>query len=216
MSDIIIPHFTQSTLLAPYALAKQTVYAVPTTIDLTAKPGAFLHLGVGLGGSTNYTQGVEVLIRTLPASQSRFGDYWSARSRLDAGVRLINNGSGYNVGSSSFAFDGAAGTAFVYGDWLCCWSLIALPSAGAITPTGTGCEFMRACSTSTPLITPGGCVFTKIDNELITNASVWPKIWLAPGSVYELAFDSTANANGDVSLCYAVLETYDYDLKSTV
>lgn len=217
MSDAIRPSYSESVVLAPWAI-NGAGGLKSVTLDLRTKVGAFLKIGVGLSGSTNLTNGVDVLaFRTLnnAAGAEYSAPYFSARSGNVVGARLINNASGYTAGTNSFAYDGTGGTLFSIGDTLCFWGTATVPSAeGAITTNGV--EFLR-CSkgTTTPLVTSTACTIAKVDNEVFCQGNTWD-VWLEGGATYELVFDSGNNAAGGYVACKADAQIYDYDLKVTV
>lgn len=220
MATAMRPKWTDSIQVqAPYGLIKGST--LRTTWDLREKVGASLFAGVGAGGSTSLTNGVDFLVRRVLNNDSADPYYsapvFAAKSFAATHVRLINNASGYSAGASSFAFDGAAGSAvFTVGDILAFWGLTTIPTSnGAISPAN-GAEFLRlAGGTTTPLLTDKGCRFAKIDNEVIGLASTW-NVRLEGGSLYELVWDYVDDAAGEAVLCMADGQTYDYDEQITV
>lgn len=219
------PSWTDSVVVqAPYALIKTSGLIRSTTgLDLRAKYGGFLKLAVGTGGATALTNGVDAIVRrtlgNAAVSQHKYSAPYAAfRSRTAAGLRLLNNGAGYAAGSSSFAFDGATGTAHAVGDLLFFWGIdsgAGIPTAsGAITPNH-GCEVLRCSSgTSTPFITDSPSLWDHHDNEYVGNADAW-ELWLPGGATYELIFDYGNNAAGEAVAVMADIQTYDKTIKVT-
>jgi len=213
MATTFTPVWTDNVeVLAPYALIKGE--SVRATFDLRGKIGAFLKVGIGFGGSTDLTNGVDVrLYRMLnnDGESIQFGAaYWSQRTGLDPGVALVNNGSNYAAGSSSIAYDGGAGRAFVAGDTLCFWGETSIPVASGAIATPT-VEFVKmGKGATTPFLLDTPTKYAHNDNEYVGLANTW-EIWIPGGSTYALVFDYLDDAAGEAVCCAASMQTHDSD-----
>jgi hypothetical protein len=202
-----------SVVLAPYALIKAASHRV--VIDLRTKIEAHIQIGVGFGGSTDLTNGVDVrLYRCLGNDAAAATQYattiWQARTGLDPGVAKVNNGAGYDVAAVSIAYDGGAGRAFVAGDKLCFWGETAIPEASGAIATPT-VEFITAGkAAATPFLLDTGLKFAHADNEYIGLANTWA-VWVSGGSTYALVFDYLDDAAGEAVCCAASMQTHDSD-----
>ena len=180
------------------------------TIDLRTKFGAYLFLGVGRGGTTALTNGVNVEVRRMlnnggvlmPGSPH----FTTITDTATAFAKQINNGAGYAVGTTAFATDGT-GTPAADED-LCFWGKTAVQSDGTTLPD---LEFLRVSKFSSPTLTVDSpCKVAKIDNELFTNkANCW-SVWCPGGCVYEVIFDYGDDAAGDAVAVVCHAQTFDY------
>ena len=199
---------TGAAVVSPVTLGRGEVER--ETIDLRTKFGAYLFLGVGRGGTTALTNGVNVEVRRMlnnggvlmPGSPH----FTTITDTATAFAKQINNGAGYAVGTTAFATDGT-GTPAADED-LCFWGKTAVQSDGTTLPD---LEFLRVSKFSSPTLTVDSpCKVAKIDNELFTNkANCW-SVWCPGGCVYEAIFDYGDDAAGEAVavVCYA--QTFDY------
>lgn len=214
MSTSFTPVWTDNVeVCAPYALIKGESYRV--TFDLRNKIEARLQIGVGFGGSTDLTNGVDVkLYRMLnnDGNSIQFGaPIQQFRTTIDPGVCLVNVGGTAAVGTSSIAYSSGTGRAFVAGDTLCFWGETTVPVvSGAIaTPT---VEFIRAGkAAATPFLLDTPTKYEHSDTEIIALANSW-NVWLAGGSTYALVFDYLDDAAGEAVCCAASMQTHDSDV----
>jgi hypothetical protein len=201
------PSWSESTVISPVALAKGEVERA--TLDLRTKFGAFIFLGLGRGGTTALSSGVNVEIRRTYNNDGFIlpgAPHFAALSDTVAAiVKLINNGAGYAIGTSAFAIDGT-GTP-VGDDDLCFWGFDAVQADGTALPN---LEFLRVSKFSNPTLTVDTpCKIAKIDNELITNkANSW-NVWCPGGCTYEVIFDYGDDANGEAVAVVAYAQIYD-------
>ena len=180
------------------------------TVDLRAKFGAHLFLGVGRGGPTALTNGVNVEVRRMLNNGGVLfpgAPHFAALGDTAAAyAKQINNGAGYPAGTVAFATDGT-GTPSADED-LCFWGKTAVQSDGVALPD---LEFLRVSKFSSPTLTVDSpCKVAKIDDELLTDkANCW-SVWCPGGCVYEVVFDYGDDAAGDAVavVCYA--QTFDY------
>jgi hypothetical protein len=205
-------------VLAPWALVKGDLKRV--TLDLRGQLGAYLQIGVGLGGNTPLTNGVDVYINAMlngDAGKPAYGaPHLQVRSRTTGGVRQINFDGGYPADSSALAFDGSGGVSFAAGERLFFWGVTAIPTAsGAISPAH-GCEILGVSKgTSTPVVVSPPCRFAKLDNEWFCQADSW-SIWVPGGSVVAVTFDYGDDAAGEAVACMADAIVYKYYAKVPV
>jgi hypothetical protein len=216
MSTILTPLWTDNLVVqAPYALGYGASLVSTTNLDLRAKHGGMLFIGVGRSGTTTLTYGISVFVRRLlnngTATAKYSASHFSAVSGLLCGQRLINSVPGYIATTKSFAFDGTGGTLFSVGDIICFWGVTAIPGADGLVSPANGSEFLRCgTGTTTPLKTDDGCGFAKIDNEIFCQGDAW-MVWLPGGSLYEVVWDYLQSTAGGRVLCAARLQTYDSD-----
>jgi hypothetical protein len=204
------PSWTDSgaTVISPQSLARGS--AVRGTIDLRAKYGAQLLLGVGRGATAALTNGVNVEVRRMLNNGGIVfpgAPHFAALSDTAAAyAKQINNGGGYAAGTSAFAVDGT-GTPAADED-LCFWGFAAVQAGGVALPN---LEFLRVSKFASPNVTVDSpCKLAKIDDELFTNkANLW-SVWCPGGCVYEVVFDYGDDAAGEAVavVCYA--QTFDY------
>jgi len=194
---------TGTAVVSPVALGRGEVER--GAIDLRDKFGARLFLGVGRGGTTALTNGVNVEIRRM---LNGGGILWPGAPEVSyvsdaaaAYAKQINNAGGYAAGAVAFAVDGT-GTPAADED-LCFWGTTAVQADGTALPN---IEFLRVSKFSSPTVTvDSGCKMAKIDNELFTNkANCW-SVWCPGGCVYEVIFDYGDDAAGEAMavVCYA-------------
>ena len=192
-----------TTVISPVALGRGNVKR--GTIDLRSKFGAYLFLGVGRGGTTALTNGVNVEVRRM---LNNGGILWPAAPHFAAltdtaaaYAKQINNAAGYAAGSTDFAVDGT-GTPAADED-LCFWGATAAAADGTALPN---LEFLRVSKFSSPTLTvDAGCKVAKIDDELLTNRANGWSLWCPGGCTYEVVFDYGDDAAGDAVavVCYA-------------
>lgn len=194
---------TGTQVIAPQTLAKGS--AVRGTINLLTKHGAFLVVGIGRGGITVLTTGVNVEIRrTLNAGAILMpGSPWfSALSTTAAAIlKAINFGAGYAAGTSAFEIDGT-GTPAADDDFAC-WGKTAVPADGTALPD---LEFVRVSKFSgTTLTIDAPCKVAKIENEVLTSkADLWC-VWIPGGCTVEVVIDYGDDSAGEAVavVCYA-------------
>jgi hypothetical protein len=198
---------TGATVVAPAALGRGNVKR--GTIDLRDKFGAYLYVGLGRGGTTALTNGVNIEIRR---TLNNGGILWPASPHFAAltdtaaaYAKQINNAGGYTVDTAVFAVDGT-GTPSADED-LCFWGKTAVQADGVALPD---LEFLRISKFSSPTLTiDSPCKRAKIDDELFTNkANCW-SVWCPGGCVYEAIFDYGDDTAGEAVavVCYA--QTFD-------
>ena len=198
---------TGATVVSPVALGRYEVER--GTIDLRAKFGAYLFLGVGRGGTQPLINGVNVEVRRtlnnggllMPGAPH----FAAITDTAAAFAKQINNGAGYPAGTYTFATDGS-GTPAADED-LCFWGKTAVQSDGTALPD---LEFLRVSKFSSPTLTVDSpCKRAKINDELFTNkANCW-SLWCPGGCVYEVVFDYGDDAVGDAVAVAAYAQTYD-------
>ena len=222
MSKSVTPNWTDNLpLIVPTALIKGSATALQVsraTLDLRTKKGAMLFLAIGTGGSTAIVNPCNAIVRRILNSDATGTHQYATplvqySGRTTSGVRQINNGSNYVLGTTSFIFDGSGGTAHAIDDKLFFWGVTTIPTAsGAINPT-FGCEVVRcAGGLTTPLIIDAGTKYAHNDNEFIGNADSW-SCWLPGGSMYEVIFDYTGATAGEAC---AVMADYQLYLGDTI
>jgi hypothetical protein len=191
-------------VIAPQALEKG--YSIRGTLDLSTKFGAYLFLGLGRGGTTVLTNGVNVEVRrNVQAGSIRFpgAPWFSALSTTAAAiVKLINNTPGpYPVGTTALTLDGT-GTPAADEDY-CCWGVDAIPANATALPA---LEFVRASKFAANVLTiDAPCTVQKVDNEILTNKSDQWCVWCPGGAVYGVVFDYGDDSAGEAVavVCYA-------------
>jgi hypothetical protein len=200
----LTPSASDLVVQAPYALIKGDDPLLKE-LDLTGKFGAAVQILVAGGGSTTLTTGIVVRIRrkstTLGAGNNP-APIWSNTSRTTFGLRLVNDGEGYDAGVQSIAFDGSGGTSFALGDTLFFWGTDTIPVAGGLISAANGCEALTvAAGTSTPLRTVRPTKYAKIDNEAFNLCDCW-EVSLDEG-LYEISWDYASQAAGEAVACAA-------------
>jgi len=198
---------------APYALIKGSTGVVRTTtgLDLRAKYGGFLKIGLGFGGATDLTNGVDVIVRATLNNDGTAHQYGTAsgsfRSGIDPCFRRLT--AEVAAGLKSFAFDGHAGATALAGDLQFFWGVTAIPSSsGAITPNH-GCEILRVSSgVTTPFLTDSPSKYDHHDDEYVGLANSWD-LWLPGRATYELIFDYGDDAAGEAVAVMADIQTFD-------
>lgn len=214
MATIFRPRFAAHFVCqAGYGLIKGEKLNVTTNLDLSQAMGATLLIGVGFGGATDLTNGVDVRLNRFDSTNTvgaHPGNVAAFRSDIDPGLCLINNVSNYVVGSTSIAYDGATGRAFVANDYLCFWGVGTIPtSSGALAPN-FGVEFTRmGKGATTPFLLERGTKYQHNDNEYIGLANAWT-VDVGPGK-YEVIFDYLDDAAGEAVCCYVAGWSYDVE-----
>jgi len=194
-------------VVAPVALGRGNVKR--GTIDLRSKFGAYLFFGVGRGGITALTNGVNIEVRRMLNNGGILfpgAPHFAVVSDAAAAIaKQIDNASGYPVGTSAFAVDGTGTPAA--DDDLCFWGKTAVQADGTALPD---LEFLRVSKFSSPTLTVDSpCKRAKINDELFTTkANLWCA-WCPGGCVYEVVFDYGDDAAGEAVavVCYA--QTFD-------
>jgi len=211
----IAPIWTDSVdVQAPYGLIKGEL--IRSTLDLRSNIGAQLFLGVIFGGSTDLSVGVDVLVRRVlnnDGADPRFAVGTRYTTGIDPSIRRINNGAGYAIGATSFAFDGHAGRTAALQDKYGFWGVTSIPtSSGVISPAaGSGVEIHRTSKgTATPWVIDSPAAYAHVDDEYIGLAEAWT-LWLAGGSLYEVIFDYGGSSTGEAVCVLASAQTYDSD-----
>ena len=178
------------------------------TIDLSATNvlGATLKLSLGRGGATVLSSGVDILVRSLYGSTIRHMDpIISPRTQAgtSVGIDQINNGAGYAVGSTAITVDSI--TALGANDQLCFWGTATDPSGLGNDAVQTNLEFARlAASAGSVLTLDAGVLIAKIDNEYVTDQAEHFTCWCQGGAVYEVVFDYSDDAAGELVAIRAV------------
>jgi len=207
-ADVHRPSWTDSgvAVIAPVALGRGKVER--GTIDLRAKFGAYLFLGLGRGGTTVLTNGVNVQVRrTLNNDGILFpgAPHFAALSdTVAAYAKQID--TTFAVGETTLYVDGT-GTPSA-GEDLCFWGKTAVQADGVSLPD---LEFLRVSSyypfggDAYAVISDSPIKVAKINDELFTNkANLW-SVWCPGGCQYEAIFDYGDDAAGEAVavVCYA-------------
>jgi hypothetical protein len=194
---------TGTQVIAPQALARGS--SVRGTLALAGKHGAYFFVGIGRGGTTALTNGVNVEIRrTLNAGGILMpGAAWQSpvSGTAAAILKAINLGAGYAAGTSAFEVDGT-GTPAADEDY-CCWGVDAIPAGGTSLPK---LEFVRVSKFSgTTLTIDAGCKVAKVDNEILTSKADQWCVWIPGGCTVEVIIDYGDDAAGEAVavVCYA-------------
>jgi hypothetical protein len=178
------------------------------TIDLSASNvfGATLKLSVGRSGTTVMSSGVDILVRSLYGSTIRHLDpVLAVRTAVGTTVARtqINNGAGYAVGTTAITVD--SGTNFVAQDQLCFWGTATDPTGLGNDATQANLEFARLAATAGSILTlDAGVLIAKIDNEYVTDQAEHYTCWCPGGAVYEIIFDYSDDAAGELVAIRAV------------
>ena len=196
-------------VISPRCMARNTI--VRSTIDLRTAIGAYLFAGVGRGGITALTNGVNFIARRVPNNDGIHiaADLVNYTSSYAAAIlKLINYGSNYTSGVTTMVIDGTGTT--VPGEVFCLWGSTTIP---ADTTALTTLEFLRNCKAgSTTAITfDTATMQAHNDNEIMTSKADCWNVWLPGGSVYEVIFDYGDDAAGEsvAIACYAQIYTND-------
>ncbi len=179
------------------------------TIDLRAKFGAYLFLGVGRGGTTALSSGVNVEIRR---TLNNGGILWpvaphfaTVTDMAAAYAKQVNLSGGYPVDTTALVVDGT-GTPSADED-LCFWGVTAVQTDGVALPD---LEFLRVSNFSSPTLTVDSpCKKAKIDNELFTNMANGWTVWCPGGCVYEAVFDYGDDSTGEAAAVACYAQVYD-------
>lgn len=206
---------THAVCQAGYALVRAERLNVTTNLDLSQKARGRIFIGLGFGGSTDLTNGVDVRVNAysdvVPAHP---GIVASFRSNIDPGLCLVNNGAGYSAAATSIAYDGATGRTFVAGDYLCFWDVTTIPTSSGSIGGSNGTEFLRAGkAATTPFLLERGLKYAHADNSYIGLANCWT-VDVGPGK-YEVIFDYLDDAAGEAVACYVSVDSWDIE-KATV
>jgi len=214
------PSWTDNVVVqAPWALIKGAtgVLRCTTGLDLRAKYGGYLKVGLGFGGGTDLTNGVDVIVRRMlnnDGAAHKYGAAYAAfRSAIDTAFRRLT--AAVAAGQTSFAFDGHAGATALPGDLQFFWGVTTIPSAsGAISPNH-GCEILRVSSgVTTPFLTDSPSKYDHHDDEYVGLANAW-ELWLPGGATYELIFDYGDDSAGEAVAVMADIQTCDKIIKVT-
>ena len=196
-------------VISPRCMARGTI--VRSTIDLRTAIGAYLFAGVGRGGITALTNGVNFIARRVPNNDGIHiaADLVNYLSSYAAAIlKLINYGSNYASGRVEMAIDGT-GTPTA-GEIHCLWGQTAIP---ADTTALTTLEFLRCAkqATATSITFDTATMQAHNDNEIITSKADCWNVWIPGGSVYEVIFDYGDDAAGEsvAVVCYAQVYTND-------
>lgn len=217
MADILRPRFASHAVCqAGYALIKAEKLNVTTNLDLSQKARGRIFIGLGFGGSTDLTNGVDIRVNAFEAggvTPAHPGVVAAFRSDIDPGLCLINSGS-IVAGNTSIAYDGATGRTFVAGDFLCFWDVTTIPTASGSIGGANGTEFLRqGKGATTPFLLERGLKYNHADNSFIGLANCWT-VDVGPGE-YEVIFDYLDDAAGEAVACYVSVDSWDIE-KATV
>lgn len=212
MTVIFTPSWTDTgtEVIAPQALARGS--SLRGTLDLSTKHGAYVFVGVGRGGTTALTNGVNVEIRrtcNAGAILMPGAPWFSALSTTTAAiVKLINLLAGYAAATSAFEVDGT-GTPAADEDY-CFWGVDAIPAGGTSLPT---LEFLRVSKFSgTTLTVDAPSKQAHADNEILTNRADQWCVWVAGGCTVEVIVDYGNDAAGDTIAVVAYAQTLDSEV----
>ena len=196
-------------VISARCMARNTI--VRSTVDLRTAVGAYLFAGVGRGGITALTNGVNFVVRRVPNNDGIHiaADYIKLASSYAAAIlKLINYGTNYTAGVTTMAIDGTGTT--ITGEIWCLWGVTAIP---ADTTALTTLEFLRNCKVASTTAITFDTVTMQAhnDNEILTNKADCWQVWLPGGSVYEVIFDYGDDAAGEsvAIVCYS--QTYTND-----
>lgn len=199
-------------LITARCMARGTV--VRTTLDLRTCFGAYLLAGVGRGGTTALTNGVNFIARRVPNNDGIHiaADVVNFTSSYVAAIlKLINYGSNYSSGVTQMTIDGT-GTPTA-GEVMCLWGQTSIPSDGTALTT---LEFLR-CATQS-----GGTSITfdtttkqaHNDNEYITSKADCWNVWIPGGAVYEVLFDYADDSAGESVAIVCYVQQYTNDVSA--
>jgi hypothetical protein len=199
---------TGTQVIAPQCLTLGNL--VRGTLDLSTKFGAYLFIGIGRGGTTVLTTGVQVEVRrTFNAGAILTpGAPWAAYISTTAAAiyKLINNNPGpYAAGTSAFTIDGTGSPA--YDEDICFWGATAIPANAAALAT---LEFARVSKFSANVMTiDAPSKQSHADNEILTNKADQWLVWCPGGCTYSVVIDYGDDAAGEAVavVCYA--QTYN-------
>ena len=197
------------TVVSPQCLTRGN--SVRGTIDLRTKYGAFLLAGIGRGGTTALTNGVNFIARRVPNNDGVHiaADFCNFVTATAAAIlKLVNFVAGYAAGEQTLTIDGT-GTPSA-SDIFCLWGVGAIPANGTALST---LEFLR-CS-----LQAGGTSITfdtttkqaHADNEYLTSKAECYCVWLPGGSVYEVIFDYGDDTAGEAVAVACYHQTYASD-----
>ena len=196
-------------VISARCMARNTI--VRSTVDLRTRIGAYLFAGVGRGGITALTNGVNFIVRRVPNNDGIHiaADLINYLSTSAAAIlKLINYGSNYTAGVTAMVIDGTGTT--ITGEIWCLWGVTAIP---ADTTALTTMEFLRNCkvASTTSITFDTTTKQAHNDNEILTNKADCWNIWIPGGSVYEVIFDYGDDAAGEsvAIVCYS--QTYTND-----
>jgi hypothetical protein len=214
----ITPSWTDNggTVISPQVLTRGNTKR--GTIDLRAKPGAFLLVGIGRGGTTALDVGVSVQVRRTANNDARLmpmvpgSDYAKVSATAAAYLKQINNGAGYAAAAVDMVVDGT-GTPAADED-LCFWGTASAPSGLSNAAALANLEFVRLskwANGSSTITADAGIKVAKIDNEYFANKAEGWQFWLAGGCVWELVVDYGAATAGEPIAIVGYYQSYDSD-----
>ena len=209
MPTTYTPSFTDSVaVVAKQVLARGST--VRGTIDLTAKYGAWLHCGIGRGGTTALTNGVDVRIRRTIGSDGAGGRHpGDLTSLLSQTAAASSTMIGLDSSAGSATLNVASISGFAAGDILCIQD-----SGGGVTRL----EFARISKTSALVLTldePLTYSHTLAQLDTVRNkADVFAPIWLPGGALCSVVFDYGDDSAGESVTVFATAQTYNSDVSS--
>lgn len=199
----ITPTFTDNvSVIAAANLARGST--TRGTIDLRAKRGAFIFLGIGKQGTTALTNGVNAIVRRTinndgtihPAPVAEFVSEIAAASST-----TINGDSN----SGQAAVNVASESGFAAGDIFCIVD-------AAFTPSRL--EFHRVSKVASGVVTADVNLKTSHTavqaDRVVNKASAWVA-WVDGGATYEVVFDYGDDSAGEAVTVVAYAQTYDSD-----
>lgn len=196
-------------VISPRCMARNTI--VRNTLDLRTANGAYLFAGIGRGGTTALTNGVNFIVRRVPNNDGIHiaADLLNYLSSTAAAVlKLINYGANYGAGVTAMVIDGTGNT--IAGEVYCLWGSTSIP---ADTTALTTLEFLRSCkvASSTSITFDTTTKQAHNDNEILTGKADCWNAYIPGGSVYEVIFDYGDDAAGEsiAVACYAQIYTHD-------
>lgn len=165
---------------------------VRSTVDLSAKFGAFLYPRMGRTSTTapTSTAAPRCIIRRIPAAG---GEHPGAIADLQgdtvAAVTATISASGNNAGNTTLTTTGTP--TYAAGDMVSIYQ--------SATPANS--EFARISKFATTTTTLDGPTANAHNSDLIYNkADIFPPVWVEGGCTYEVIFDYGAAAAGGTIL----------------
>jgi hypothetical protein len=186
------------------------------TIDLRAKLGAWLYIGIGKGiGATGLTNGINVEVRRtlnndgicMPGSP-----YFSAQSDTLAASGIKACTVSLAAASDTIPI-GTLAAAFAVDDDVCFWGDSIAPSLHAAGDSLTTIEFARCASiggtNSSLIVLDRPCKQAKVSGENVSNkANMW-SVWCEGGATYSVVLDYSDDAAGDNCAVVVYSQTLD-------
>lgn len=194
------------TVISDQAITRPNL--VTATLDLRTKFGAYIFCRHGRVGTTALTSGVQFRVNRVPNNN---GVAWPASlAPIGPGLTAATNGNttvdtDSNSGQRTLQVANTAN--FVNGDYIIIGQGTARQEYARVVRLvgGAGGDLILDRNlTNTHTAAQADTVRNKCD--------VWPPVWLAGGSVYEIIADYEASTTGDNNRVEVLAQTYDSDL----